>query len=400
MLVILLVILSVSSIVRSKNLTICFNTYAINVRGTTIAIYDYAHYNELLLENKSIFVLPNIDDVTKGAALDKFTSRFTQDNIHLYDSKKQFDLPDKAKSVGCDVLYMIKAGGFDSVPTLSSQIACDGPPVAVHAVFFWQKHGASYAMISQGQAQQRALRKMQTRQDANWTTEFILDSWVPHIIEPAVKAGAGVQTRDYRKEKSIPDDSIVLCRHGSSDSFNVPFVQEAVCSAAERHGSLLHFLFLGTNNWTCTSMYPHNIHFLPATADVREKEAYFKACGAMLHARNEGEQFSVALGEASVRNLPILFRPSTDNPPQPLEVHKKAFLYTNETDLLDIIASWVKGGLPKGDFNAYKEFTPVHVMARFDRILIQRALEARKKMSLQVKIKGAKKNSNRLCTPR
>ena len=81
-------------------------------------------------------------------------------------------------------------------------------------------------------------------------------------------------------------------------------------------------------------------------------------------------------------------------------VHKKAFLYTNETDLLDIIASWVKGGLPKGDFNAYKEFTPVHVMARFDRILIQRALEARKKMSLQVKIKGAKKNSNRLCTPR
>jgi hypothetical protein len=313
-------------------------------------------------------------------------------------------LSDKAASLQCDVLYVIKAGGFDSTPSLDFQLACDGPPVAVHAVFFWQKHGAAYAMISENQAMQRAAKREGPRARGNSngnnkdSKSFILDSWVPHIIEPphidVIRAAQ--ESHDYRKELGVPKKALVLCRHGSSDTFNVPFVHEAVCTAAKRDEGALHFLFLGTNTWACASSQ-QNIHFLPKTADVHEKEAYFQACDAMLHARSEGEQFSVALGEASVRNLPILFRKAPGNPAQPIETHNKAVSYSNKQTLLERIDGLVKSGVPKGDYNAYRAFSPEKVMERFDRVLIRRALDAKEKIALS---SSSRKGINRLCTPR
>ena len=37
---------------------VAFHTPALDVRGTCTAIYDYAHYNEILLVNSSIIITP------------------------------------------------------------------------------------------------------------------------------------------------------------------------------------------------------------------------------------------------------------------------------------------------------------------------------------------------------
>lgn len=382
---------------QASNLTICFTTNELNERGTTVAIYDYANYNEKLLKNKSLFVLPAVDAVTRGASISRFRSRFGY--LHYYDVNTKFSLSEKAASLNCNVLYVIKAGGYDSKPSLDSQLACDGPPVAIHAVFFWQKHGASYAMISEEQAILRASKQSKGGQNKE-TKKFILDSWVPHIIEPPseILTRTALTKFDYRKDLGVHKGAFVLCRHGSSDTFNVEFVHQAVCEAARTHEHALIFLFLGTNAWAC-ARGQRNIHFLPKTADIYEKEAYFQVCDAMLHARSEGEQFSVALGEASVRNIPILFRKTPGNPAQPIEVQNKAFFYVNKQDLLTRIANLTRNGVPVGDYNAYRTFSAEAVMKRFDRILIQRALSAKDKM-LSLSTPHTRRGMNRLCSPR
>jgi hypothetical protein len=390
--------------IQASNLTICFSTNELNERGTTVAIYDYAHYNEKLLDNKSLFVLPAVEAVTRGASMPRFKARFG--TPYYYDTNIRFSLTDKAMSLSCDVLYVIKAGGFDSKPSLDFQIACNGPPVAIHAVFFWQKHGAAYSMISEDQAIQRAAKQLREGVTTKESRSLIRDSWVPHIIEAPKDdvVRTALIKHNYRQELRIPKKALVLCRHGSSDTFNVKFVHEAVCEAARKHFGAIYFLFLGTNSWTCADSQ-QNIYFLPKTTDVHEKEAYFNTCDAMLHARSEGEQFSVALGEASVRNLPILFRKTSGNPTQPIETHEKALLYTNKQDLLKNIADMTRNGVPSGDYNAYKDFSPLAVMERFNRILIQRALAAKGKMddlssSSSSALAPTRKARNRLCTPR
>jgi hypothetical protein len=98
----------------------------------------------------------------------------------------------------------------------------------------------------------------------------------------------------------------------------------------------------------------------------------------MLHARSEGEEFSVSLGEFSSRNIPILYRPGVGTR-QPLENNQaqKDFYYHNISELKSKIAWLVKSGVPKNDYNAYKDFGAKAVIERFKSVLLDSAFETR-----------------------
>ena len=49
----------------------------LNERGTSQAIFDYAHYNETLLDNSSIIISLKASKNHEKLAIDKFTKRFT-----------------------------------------------------------------------------------------------------------------------------------------------------------------------------------------------------------------------------------------------------------------------------------------------------------------------------------
>ena len=53
-----------------------FYTEQLDVRGTCVAIYDYAHYNEVLLNNKSVIITKKNNSKTDFIALEKFSKRF------------------------------------------------------------------------------------------------------------------------------------------------------------------------------------------------------------------------------------------------------------------------------------------------------------------------------------
>ena len=88
-----------------------FLTNKLTLRGTEIAIYDYAHYNEKLLGNESFIITRSFETVKNGYDVDikaylKFKKRFP--NVLYYDKTS---LDDLIEQNNIDVLYVIKSGG-------------------------------------------------------------------------------------------------------------------------------------------------------------------------------------------------------------------------------------------------------------------------------------------------
>ena len=91
---------------NNKVTKIAFHIYFFCIRGTSTAIYDYAHYSEKLLGNESIIVVPK-SSITENKnieiALDKFKKRFM---IFYYDDMQNLD--EILEDEKCDLLYIIK----------------------------------------------------------------------------------------------------------------------------------------------------------------------------------------------------------------------------------------------------------------------------------------------------
>ncbi len=352
---------------RRSSLNICFHTNEFNGRGTTTAIYDYAHYNEVILGHKSIFLMPRLDQVVHGISFDRFERRFGP--IYLYDFKALNAMNDAARKLNCDVIYMMKAGGIHSAPSFLTHFSCYGPPVGVHGIFFWEQHGAAFALLSDEQIKTVSLSTYESL-----PKEQLDKHWVPHIVSlPTLNETEVdlVEKLDYRKHYDIADNVTVFCRHGGSGTFDIAWVQDTVCQIAKQHHHNVHFIFLGTRPWAaCTQR--NNIHFVPETSSVIVKEAYFKACNAMLHGRSDGEMFSMAIAESSVHNLPVITKLIDGTPKQPVVLKNKAFIYEDKSSLIAILDDFILNGVPKnGSFNAYEEYGPHAVMERFSRIFIE-----------------------------
>lgn len=109
-------------------------------------------------------------------------------------------------------------------------------------------------------------------------------------VDPQQQAAA----KDLRKSLSIPKSALVVCRSGGKETFDVPFVHSAVSKLARKYSrEELVFLFLNTNTFLGSSN--PNIHFLPFTVDVMEKENFMKTCDTFLHARSGGETFGMSI---------------------------------------------------------------------------------------------------------
>ena len=84
---------------------IAFHSNQLGIRGTEIALYDYAYYNRELLNNESVIISDANSDL---AALDKFTNEF---DVFLY--KDFSEVHQYIQQQNIDALYYIKAGFND-----------------------------------------------------------------------------------------------------------------------------------------------------------------------------------------------------------------------------------------------------------------------------------------------
>ena len=168
----------------------------------------------------------------------------------------------------------------------------------------------------------------------------------------------------FRQELGIPHDAIVLGRHGSYDSFDIPFVLEAIPQILERHPTM-HFVTMNTKPF---ASHPR-IHYLPRTTDLQVKRKFINTCDVMLHARARGETFGLACGEFSLCKKPIVTYAHSPERAHLDILGDKCTSYSDARDLHQIFDTGVwKKDVTK---NGYLSYTPSAVMSVFQNVFLR-----------------------------
>jgi hypothetical protein len=319
---------------------ILFHTSQLCLRGTEIAVHDYAQHNEAILGNRSVITFDKNHPLNDDLAIRRFRNRF---EVIGYDRFEEVERIIRNEQI--DLLYTIKGGKPDGV------IATDIPTM-VHAVFPTHPrhaHGSAYVYVSEWLA----------RTSANDRLDF-----VPHIVT------LPTMTESLREELGIPEEAVVFGCHGGPESFDLPFVHQVIQNLAQARTNF-HFLFLNINAFT---RHPR-IRFLPGTADVQYKTAFINSCDAMLHGRRKGESFGLACGEFSIRNKPVFTYALSSQRNHFLVLKERGIYYRNARELREKMLRFNPSQMAERDWDCYSaEFAPAPVMRAFQERLIETAL--------------------------
>uniref|UniRef100_A0A6C0BS65 Glycosyl transferase family 1 domain-containing protein n=1 Tax=viral metagenome TaxID=1070528 RepID=A0A6C0BS65_9ZZZZ len=319
-------------------------------RGTEVAVFDYALYNQKILNNTSIIIYPKSTKIIVEDVKRKFQSYFKIIEIDdldedkykkpIYDASRKNTLCNALENAiienNIKYLYHLKAGHEDGVLSKTAKNL-------IHCVFYpseKNKHGDVYSVISKSIGNNKY-------------------PVVPHIVEPFP-----VLKENMRTTYNIPNDAIVFGRHGGFDTFNISYVHETIKKILINNDNI-YFLFLNTKHF-----YEHKrcIYIDHVIIDVKEKAKFINTCDAMIHARKGGETFGLACAEFSILNKPIITAMCGEKAHIDI-LGSKGIYYNNEKELYNIFTNFQIN--PDIDYNCYKEFSPEKVMQIFDKLYLQ-----------------------------
>lgn len=314
---------------------VAFHTNVLCLRGSSVAVYDYAHYNETLLGNTSIIVAPNCDS-HDAKAFAHFKSRFS---IVLYDSNDHMN--ELMKILKVDVFYTLTFGSKTYLPSNVKK-------TAVHCVFDMdQPFGDVYAGVSETIA----------RKFNKWL-------FVPHIVSLEIEPVKRLELRkNFRKQLGIPQDSIVFGRYGGYDTFNLEWVPHYINQIV--HETDIHFIFMGTLEF---GNHPQ-LHFLPTTADMSFKTSFICASDAHLECGYLGHTFGLAMAEFNVLGKPIICYGDMNrlNNKAHLDIlGKECLKFSDPNEFVDILTNFK----PYEAKNCYTRFNPKTVMDTFEKVFL------------------------------
>lgn len=310
-----------------------FMSNQLGERGTEVSLYDYAHYNEKILNNVSIIIYFKNAAWNSPRVIEKFNKRFNV-VIAVTDKSK---VEDVLTDNNVDIFYHIHSGGIND--GIMSKVAKN----CVHAVFRCQKHGDAYASVSKYVC-------------GNNNTIDV----VPHMVSlPDNK-------NDLRQKFGIPIDALVIAGYGGKDSFDIPYVHETVREIAQNNSNI-YFLFA---NFERFSPPLANLIYVDTIVDLEEKVAFINTADAMLWGRSEGETFGIAIAEFSSKNKPVIAAKVGWCQAHVEFLRENGLWYHDGQSLKEIILGLRRDEIKSRDWNMYKEFTPAKVMAQFKKVFI------------------------------
>lgn len=322
---------------------IAFHANVLGNRGTTVALMDYAKYNESILKNESVIVYPlNFSD--PGIPPDSLTQpdvvEMVSQNFNLFGYSTQHELDNYCLDNSIDYTYYIKGGFADGQLTTTTKNV-------VHAVFnINQPHGDRYAYISE------------------WLSKTASNGehpYVPHIVDLPKTAKV-----NFRETLGISKDKIVIGRIGGLYQFDIAWVKQVVANFAYNNPNY-EFVFINTAPFLEPSL--PNIRFIDAIIDEQEKTDFILSCDAMIHARSDGESFGLAICEGLFHNKPVFaFNGGRDQHHIQL-LADSGLLYSSPEDL------WVKllnlpNMYPYKYSTLVEQFKPEIVMEKFKQVFL------------------------------
>ncbi|NDB96893.1 MAG: hypothetical protein EBZ78_12165 [Verrucomicrobia bacterium] len=313
---------------------IAFHSRQVTERGSEGAMLDYARLNRSVLGKESVICLPGNLNSSENLILESWKQEFP---ILFYQNPEE--LGRKLRKEKIEVIYMTKPGPYD-------RFLVPGVKNCVHAQFLCDEfHGDVYAYLSPWMS-----RVMTGRED----------SFVPFFV-PKMEAG-----ENLRKELRIPKEARVFGRHGGYETFNILFARRVVASHARTHPGD-HFVFLNTSP-VCGTESLANVHYLPATVDPRVKAKFLATCDAMIHARDTGETFGLAVAEFAVLGKPVITFAQSKEQAHLEMLGSQARLYENERGLASLMRNFVPTSSGRTEYSDYAD--PQIVMSLFQRIFL------------------------------
>lgn len=316
---------------------VIFHSNQLSTRGTEVALYDYANFNETILKNKSIIMTPKNGSHSEKA-IEKFKKRF--ENIIFYEPG---ELQKSCSKTKADVFYAIKAGENDG-------ILVDGIHNCMHVVFKNNDfHGNVYAYVSEWLSIEASNRE---------------HPFVPHMIN------LPNHLEDLKQSLNIPAQALVIGRYGGHTTFDIKFVKKAIEKIVEKRKDI-YFIFMGTEEFGGSWFQPRNkrIIFLPESTDLFQKVQFINTCDAMLHARKQGESFGLAVGEFSSKNKPIITYSESKENAHIFELKEKGVYYSNQKEIESILLDFKKNENENWDVYSEK-FSPENVMKKFKDVFL------------------------------
>ena len=319
-------------------ITIAFHDNQLTVRGTSQAIYDYAHYNELLLKNKSIIICPysSIDqNRNDNLAITKFMSRF---KVFFY--KNQLELDHFLIVNNVNIFYCIKYGTNDGIITANTKNV-------IHCVFnMSEPHGDVYAAVSESIAK-----------------KFGKELYVPHMIS----LQPSTTFENLRNELNIPLNATVFGRYGGSDVFELKIAHDVIKKIVNENENI-YFVFINTPNF-----YNHSqIIYMDKIITNNDKNKFICTLDAYIECSEHGHSWGLSIGEHSINNKPIIAYSGWMLNREHLNIlGDKGIYWKTQDEFYNILTTFDKSLFIGKDLNAYKNYTPENVMHIFKQVFIE-----------------------------
>jgi len=314
--------------------TIAFYVAHFDFRGTGNAIYNYAHYNEELLNNKSIIIYASLyPQFDNKNVFDMFKNRFD-----MYYFKCEEDIKNICSLLLLDYIYFLCSG--EESHNISN-ICKKYVKTLGHFVFETNaiESFTKCATISECISSKSNL------------------PYIYHIVN------LPNHSYDLREELNIPKSSIVLGRLGGYETFDIQYVFEAIDYIVENYSNI-YFIF-APSLLKYKREHP-NIKYIDIIVDPCIKRKFINTCDAMIHARKDGESFGISVLEFIYCNKPVFTTFGKDNQ-HIINLKDNAVIYANKNDLINKITSFKK---VKNNINISDEFSPLNVMNKFNKIFL------------------------------
>ena len=315
---------------------VLFHTNTLNYRGTSVAVTDYARYNQDILGNESViaYCKTNGEEKDMGNEASVIEALEKEFKVVGYRAGK---LEGKIDENKIDFAYFIRAGIKEDLPT--------NVRTGVHSVFQYNDpHGDRYAYVSK------------------WLSDEMSQGqipYVPHIVSlPQPK-------NTFKKFLNIPEDKIVIGRLGGYLTFDIEKVKDTIIKLVEKDDRFV-FLFVGTEPFSDHE----NIKFINEIHNLQQKANFINTCDAMIHARYRGESFGLSIAEFLSLNKPVIAWYGGHDKNHLDMLKKSDTLYNSETDLQYILNN-IKDIASKEDWTKrVEEFKPEAVMSKFKDVFL------------------------------
>jgi hypothetical protein len=334
---------------------ILFHDNALNERGTTVSIENYAHLLSSFGWDVSIAYGSHAQNVP--AVVERIGKSF---DLYPYGEFKELEKIQHQ----FDVAYFQKSGGRDGKVFRETKSI-------VHVVFQeYDPHGDSYVYISDWLADQMKQYKLRPRtlmkgyqakkRDCKNALEF--DS-LPLLCD----VGPIDRVRDG--SFGLTEDHFVILRYGGFDTFDVPWVQAELLRFIEEHSNAVALL-VNTRPFCQHS----RIRFLPPFTTAQERNHFLALSDACLHARIRGESFGMYVVEAMQAGRTLLSWAGGIDQNHVKLLNNTGALFSNPHQLREKLRAASSGEQPV-NISALTErsesFKPSNIAPRFQSLLNQ-----------------------------